>query len=210
MIETQKYGVIASIYFTNKLLEYIKKLPNIQTTRNTYRLHLKKIAKDCKLNRNIKGFEDKPLCEVLTSHFGRHTFITNMCRKGYSYSEICDYSGHKSDDVVKTVYAHINEEDKKKQILATRKKVEGVKGEYVQDVEEAKNVLAFLGVDQLEYQDEKDFSLLMAMIGRKEGELIAKLGIKNVIPIKEIFNEKKTLKERAKKLHQLSEMIIER
>lgn len=213
MIETKKYGVIASVYFTDKLLEYIKKLPNIQPTRNTYRLHLKKIAKDCKLNRPIKGFQNKPLCEVISSHFGRHTFITNMCRKGYSYSDICDYSGHKSDDVVKKVYAHINEEDKKKQILAKRKKIEGSNeknNQYVQDIEEAKNILAFLGVDVLEYQDEKDFSLLMAMIGRKEGELIAKLGIENVTPIKEIFNEKKTLKERANKLRQLREIIIER
>ena len=67
---------------------------------------LKFLAKELELNRPIRTVKrtkgipvqnSKPLHELLTSHIGRKTFITNSLILGLSESEVKKFSGHKDD-----------------------------------------------------------------------------------------------------------------
>ena len=74
-------------------------------------------------------------------------------------------------------------------------------------IDEAKEVLCFLGVDAEDYIGVYDFTKLLVMIGRKEAVLMDKIGFETAEKLKEIFNDYADLKERKKILHELIETI---
>ena len=126
--------------------------------------------------------------------------------------------------MIDKIYAHLNSDDKIKKLTKdvgstddilpivkrTNTKVEIIEDnncKYVRGADEARKVLTFLGVNPIEWVDIEDFSELMAMIGRQEGRLMDKIGVDTIIPLKDIFNEKVSMRERVDKLKALVDAI---
>lgn len=87
---------------------------------------LKTIFKKAGLNRSIEWREQKgfdvvnkkdELCNIISTHYARHTFITNMYKGGMPVDTLCYLTGHKDDKMIREVYNHLTKEDKAK--LAT-------------------------------------------------------------------------------------------
>ena len=198
-----------------------------------YNRHLKSICKEAGLNRIINYKEQrgkktidlsKPLYELVHSHTARHSYVTNMLRRGVEKDTIKITTGHADDQMIDKIYAHLNSDDKIKKLTKdvgstddilpivkrTNTKVEIIEDnncKYVRGADEARKVLTFLGVNPIEWVDIEDFSELMAMIGRQEGRLMDKIGVDTIIPLKDIFNEKVSMRERVDKLKALVDAI---
>ena len=84
----------------------------------------------------------------------------------------------------------------------------GVMTTIVNDVDEAKNVLNFLGADVDEYLHIQNVDLLIRMICQYESEIIKRFGT-NIDEIKSIFNEYENSKQRKQALRALVEKIKE-
>jgi site-specific recombinase XerD len=90
--------------FSRKILErYPNGLPRISNQKmNDYLKELGELVnfteevQKVRFNRNIKTIETKKLHELLTSHAGRRTYITESLRKGMIASDVMKISGHKS------------------------------------------------------------------------------------------------------------------
>ena len=87
----------------------------------TYNLNIKEIAKRAGLNREIKKTEErkgvksvitKPLFELISSHSGRHTFITNCQRDlNLSPAQIRKITGHSTTEIIEKTYTNTTTED---------------------------------------------------------------------------------------------------
>ena len=84
---------------------------------NTYNEAIRRIARKAGLNRTIVKIDStqkevkKPLHETISSHYARCTFITNMIKNGESPEEVRRMSGHASDEMIRTVYAQLTDEE---------------------------------------------------------------------------------------------------
>lgn len=163
---------------------------------------------------------------MMHSHSARHSYITNMLRRGVSKDTIRITTGHADDEMIDLVYQHLTKEDIANKLhqgmnISTNKteptkslnknKFEVInffnkndkKEKYINNIDEAKEVLVFLGVDASEFIDIYDFTELLVMIGRREEIMMKKFGLENTKKFKEIFNEKSTMKKRIELLHEL-------
>jgi len=78
---------------------------------------IKRIAKKAGLTRLV-SFKDnhgkivnKPLCDIISSHHGRHTFVTKMARV-VSLETLKFLTGHKDTQALKKYYLHQTDEDR--------------------------------------------------------------------------------------------------
>ena len=118
-ILTQKESVEALVRITPEISEilnrykdgfkYVDIRSKILAKNET--IDLKLIAKKAKLNRIItytdsKGVtHSKPLCEILSSHYGRHTFVTKMSRI-MPLEKVKYLTGHKDTQALNKNYLH--------------------------------------------------------------------------------------------------------
>ena len=170
---------------------------------------------------------------LMHSHSARHSYITNMLKRGVDKDVIRITTGHADDEMIDLIYQHLTKEDmanklhkgmkinQKEEInevpkpIPNKQKVEVIetvsknddKENYIKSIDEAKEVLCFLGVDAEDYIGVYDFTKLLVMIGRKEAVLMDKIGFETTEKFKEIFNEYADLKERKKMLHELAKSI---
>lgn len=172
---------------------------------------------------------------LMHSHSARHSYITNMLRRGISKDIIKITTGHADDEMIDMVYQHLTKEDTanklhqgmnvvtnkdnicllpkqpinkdKIEVLETINIVNNDDGNYINSINEAKEVLCFLGVDAEDYIDVYDFTKLLVMVGRQEAVLMDKLGLKTTEKFKELFNTQASVKERMKMLHELAKSI---
>ena len=83
----------------------------------TYNNNIRKICEKAGLYRQYQYTDSKnrphtdKICDIITNHCARHTFVVTMKRKGYNADEICMMTGHTDDKMVKTVYGHYGNED---------------------------------------------------------------------------------------------------
>ena len=156
-----------------------------------------------------------------------------MLKRGVSKEIIRITTGHADDEMIDLIYKHLTKEDmanklhegmkinqkedineipkpmlkkQKIEILETIKRNEDNEN-YIKSIDEAKEVLCFLGVDAEDYIGVYDETKLLVMIGRQEAVLMHKMGIETTLKFKEIFNEYADLKERKKMLHELAKSI---
>lgn len=61
---------------------------------------------------NSKEEHHDRLCDIITSHFARHTFISKKVREGYSTEEIKNMTAHTDDAMIDKVYKHLTDEDR--------------------------------------------------------------------------------------------------
>ena len=170
---------------------------------------------------------------LMHSHSARHSYITNMLKRGVDKDVIRITTGHADDEMIDLIYQHLTKEDmanklhegmkinQKEEVnevpkpMPNKQKVEVIetvyknddKENYIKSIDEAKEVLCFLGVDAEDYIGVYDFTKLLVMIGRKEAVLMDKIGFETAEKFKEIFNDYADLKERKKILHELIETI---
>lgn len=140
IILTQKERVEAVITFTKDMKDLVRKY------RNGFRYvhinaslvtqldkHIKEVAKLAKLNRLIEWREQygennvicksAPLCDIISSHYARHTFITNKILQGWQADKLCYASGHIDDKMIKQIYTHLTRENKINIVREEKKRV---------------------------------------------------------------------------------------
>ena len=70
--------------------------------------YLKKFFTRAKLTRKVPS--GKPINEVISSHFARHTFVTIKLREGYNFEQVGKMIGD-SPTMIEKVYGHPSDED---------------------------------------------------------------------------------------------------
>lgn len=150
---TKKEKVPALVKRTPEVLEIIEKYKdgfehlniNSRTLAQSETNALKDIAKKAGLNRIISYKDNKgithsrPLYELISSHFGRHTFVTRMARL-MSLEEVKYLTGHKDTQSLNKNYLHQTVRDRINILNKAFNKTE--KGENPSVVIFEKNVLS--------------------------------------------------------------------
>ena len=137
IVNTQKEGITAAIVandtiisLQNKYKDGFKFVDFSNDTKNNY--YLKKIFEKANLTQietyymnegGKKIKEENRLCDIITSHWARHTFITMKLRDGYSTEEVSKMTGHADSKMIIKVYEHLNESDKAKQVAKAHKRI---------------------------------------------------------------------------------------
>ena len=138
-IDTQKEGITAAIVVTPTIIELQQKYKNgfihnnfaLKNNRHYYNYNLKAVAQKAQLNRIVEYVDGQGnkkadmLCDIITNHYARHTFITKKLREGYTPAEVAKMSGHADTRMIEKVYEHLNEEDKALQVIDAIERLEG-------------------------------------------------------------------------------------
>ena len=104
--------------------------------KDTYNRALKQIFERANLTQKetfsieVNGHKkevQERLCDIISSHYCRHTFITKKLREGWSFDRVCYLTGHANDEQIKEVYEHLTEKDKAQQVLKELDKIENKK-----------------------------------------------------------------------------------
>lgn len=206
-----KEGRTAVAVNTEKLQLYISRLTHKHNKMDCAYIDmlLKKVAKKAELNRIIPTMNNKPLHECISTHFGRHTFITNMRRKGYTEEDVVKFTGHATSEMVRKVYAHLSNEDHENEARHIITKVEHKQLQqqptaptakpqrFPTSVAEAKEVLQFLGIETTS----DDIGVLLGTIIIHERYILDLCRNKiDIETIKDLFNTSISLDERCKAL----------
>lgn len=122
VIKTIKRGKAAYIPYTEKVRHYLSnvegkvKLMSDANFRNKLNTKTKEIFKIAGLFREISYTDahhtkhtDK-LCNIISSHFARHTFTTKKVREGYSFEEVGKMIGD-TGQIVELTYSHLTADD---------------------------------------------------------------------------------------------------
>ncbi len=187
-------------------------------TKNAYNNALKVIFKRANLtheetfSQEINGVKKEVkerLCDIISSHFARHTFITQRLRDGWSFDRVCYLTGHANDTQIRLVYEHLTEKDKAHQVVKELAKIESKKenentpsNEIQTLINECKDVLLFLGADYADIRDINDLDTLLVKIYVDYHKTFEEYGI-NAKQLKDIYNTKPTFKEKQKALEML-------
>lgn len=233
-IITKKEGTKAIIIKTEELNYYIKELQKdsnykavVGDTTACNKL-IKRIAKKANLTmpynyKNPQGEKvNTTLDKAISTHWGRHTFITLKLREGYSVDDVAKMSGHRDKRMVEEIYNHLTDEDNEKTLLKIIEEKQKEKTKEISIVEtkpnnekdynhfadeenekvlskmaeEYKKILSMFGVDSLEWFEETDVDELGRIVHRYETTFADRLGW-NYKQIKELFNDStKTPKEK--------------
>lgn len=122
---TKKEGVSALVERTPEVLAIIERYNNgfkyidVESTNlaQDETRALKEIAKKAKLNREINysdsmgRIQRKPLHVIISSHYGRHTFVTRMARI-VPLETLKFLTGHKDTQALQKYYLHQTEDDR--------------------------------------------------------------------------------------------------
>jgi len=125
---TRKEGIMATVILTGTIRSAIAdfqagRLPGIRFNAGfnlLYNRTLKRVARKAGLKRRIFWKEQRgqgliarnaPLCNVISSHFARHTFITMRVREGWNAGILKLVTGHADESMIRRVYTHLSEAD---------------------------------------------------------------------------------------------------
>lgn len=175
----------------------------------------------------------KDRSELVSTHTGRRTFVTALKLREWTDEKIKKHSAHESDSMIRLYdksrdpkmqdafractkklelidwdevlgikTAPIKKEDLPRNIQQPQQPQQQFK-RLPASVNEAKKVLNFFGVEPDEYMDIDDFEELIAMVCRKEDEIL-KHDVNRVInDVKKIFNNDIPIKDKKDALHSL-------
>lgn len=128
-LKTKKTETDAIILVNDKIKKLAKRIEILPNDNAEYNTALEIIAKEANLNRiiefeNSKLNEDsKRLYEKISSHFARHTYITNMVRLGIPKEVVKLTTAHKDVKMIDEIYLHQTAEDKMKKLSEAFDKV---------------------------------------------------------------------------------------
>lgn len=199
--------------------------------------HIKEIGELAKLDREIvvtsdkcnnkgkKTKEVKKVWELISSHKGRRSFITNAQREfDLEPSQIKEISGHRNESIITECYTSMTDEEILQQKVkrlspnnaptSTTKEVKqeekpSKSNNYMIDgIEEAIRVLSYLGVELTSKDIEiLNFDDLCRMIEMEHSTLMDNFGI-DVMELKDLFNFHKPMVVRRALLVKMIEMMI--
>lgn len=127
-------------YYLNKVREY--SIPSEKCLEQKLNKTIKILAKKANLNR---VFEGKILYDNITSHYARHTFITNKLIEGYNAYEVAQMVGNSAKEIQKT-YSHLTNENivnnlKKKREMLKQEKLKDIENQQVMNKKRKKQKL---------------------------------------------------------------------
>lgn len=238
MIETQKENIDAIIWVTNEVkdileryengFKYVKE-PGSTQYRDKFNRIIKKIAKKAQLD-SIETYTDshgekksQPLYKIISSHFGRYTFIYNgLFHLNLSPNDLKDFTGHADDKMINEVYSIYTKDDKAKKAFRTIAKITGKQVEEPnttrsritkdnineQDdlIREVKDALFCLGADLNDLADINDYHELNVILYNDYHRQLVELGIDK--DVKEVYRlDGLTLKEKRMEIKKLKDKI---
>ena len=135
------------------------------------------------------------LCDIISSHYCRHTFITRKLREGWSFDRVCYLTGHATDAQIREVYEHLTEKDKGHAVLQELGKIENKQDktnntpshEIEKLINECKDVLCFLGAKYEDVADVNDIDTLSYMVYNEYFKPFENYGI-DLKSLKRIYN----------------------
>ena len=230
-IETKKNEISAYIVVNEKIETLMQKYEgkrfkhlqpkDAKSFEERYNRVLRALFAKCGIEREITYKQQQgkkvievtgKLCNLITSHFARHTFITQKCREGWSAVKLKFCTGHTSDKMITEIYSHLskaeNDDKNRKQVVEEYKRVQGVATQEqsaqgaTDIIKEKKSVLAFLGAPADEFIDCEDIDTLDNLIFRKYEKRLFAQGVP-VEKIKEIYNGTGTVKDKKRVLDAL-------
>lgn len=122
LIKTIKREKFAYIPYTEKVQYYLSKVEgkvgkmSDVNFRNKLNNNIKEIFKMAGIDREItytdahQNRQTDKLCNIISSHFARHTFITCRVREGYTYEEVGKMVGD-TGRVIEKTYSHLTADD---------------------------------------------------------------------------------------------------
>ena len=205
--ETITAVIIANDTIKTLINKYKEGLP-YAINKDNYNRALKEIFECANLTyletytKEINGKKEEVqerLCDIISSHFARHTFITKKLREGWSVENLQRLSGHANDAQIRLVYEHLTEKDKAQQVLKELDKIENKKenanntqsNEIERLIAECKDVLVFLGADYADIRDINDINKLLYKVYYEYYKPFADYDI-DVRAIKGIYNTEGT------------------
>lgn len=234
IVMTKKEDITASVIVTKEIDElqnkYADGLP-IKLNEESYNKAIKKLFELAELINEetfvidflgTKKEEKGRLCDIVSNHWARHTFITNAVRSGWDINTLCYRTGHANDQQIRSTYAHITDEDKAKKVLKVNAQMQGNKiedgaknidGEFAYNkgmeakenelIKEAKDALLFLGADAVEIADINNLDELSVLLYNDYSVKFNAMGI-DTTTLKKVFNTPDvTLKEKTNALNNL-------
>ena len=202
--------------------KYVNNSPYTDKHHDKYNKALREVAELAKLDREFtvtstkgksKSKKTYKIYEKISSHDGRHTFITNCIRyKGVDPNVLKSITGHADTKLIETVYCNLHEDDKLSVLLnvrmgekfddvVTSPKVESTSScNYgIEGVREAQSVLTYLGVG---YGESMNFEELVNLIKDRQYWIADNCGM-SVKILKEIYNISLPIKKRVRALQSL-------
>ena len=218
----EKKGVRAYIFATPTIKalqqKYASGLPFVvhETTLNE---KLKEMFEMCgftaitekytRYNNNTPIYEQKALCEVIASHWARHTFTTERRAEGWSEEHTDRMTAHATQNKSMTSrYTHLTDEQICNILTKEYKRIHNQGNETTHNesvnalIAECKDVLMFLGADYKDIADVSDIDTLMYKVYFEYYQPFAQWGI-DVKQIKDIYNTKATFEEKTFALKEL-------
>lgn len=169
IINTQKEDITATPPITPTSEEMINRYKDgfefvdfaAKGFNQSYNYYLRAICRKAGLNRIIEYTDPngnkkaEPLCECISNHFARHTFITMKLREGYSPTEVSKMSGHKDTRMIESIYQHLDDEDKANAVIAAQKRVKGKAETETKSKSNDSEIIAEQARQNYELQEEK-------------------------------------------------------
>ena len=139
IFKTQKEGITATPPVTPTTKELQKRYKDgfsfvdfaAKAFAQSYNYYLRVVCQKAGINRIIEYIDPngkkkaEPLCEIISNHFARHTFITMKLRESYTPAEVAEMAGHKDTRMIDLIYKHITAEDKADDVNSAQKRVKG-------------------------------------------------------------------------------------
>ena len=129
----------------------------------------------------------KQLCEIISSHFARYTFIKDCIERGLNPDEIKDFTGHADATMINEVYAIITGRDKAKNVFKALERVNGHNATNKEtsepqprnertDILHLRDILAWFGEPRLNYMSITDPRELIRLITTKYEVPLSNMG----------------------------------
>ncbi|CCY65766.1 phage integrase family site-specific recombinase [Prevotella sp. CAG:1124] len=176
-IDTQKEHIRAYIWLTDTIKECLAKYggkgfiyarpDNTRTFTNKYNRVIRSIARKAGLtgketykdaNGNIKT---ECLCDIISSHFARYTFIYNMRKRGYTADELRRLTGHADSTMINEVYSVPTDEDEADAVFRAHERISGATSDNICEPQQStalatyvlhcRDILAWLGEPRESY-----------------------------------------------------------
>ncbi len=231
VFETQKKDIISHTPLNNPeyypqaypiYIKYMDNSPYTEKDNDKYNKAIREVARLANLDREFnhtstregrKIKKNLKVYEKISSHSGRHTFITNCLR--YRHIEpnvLIHITGHADSKMIETVYCNLQEEDKARAVHNAKRKdvdttsTKGNPNNYeIEGREEAKRVLCYLGV---EFNESASFEELLALIQSRQLYIADNYGI-NIMLLKSLFNCTLPLEARRDLLNTLFNRLLD-
>ena len=135
VVNTQKEDITAVIIITDEIKRLQKKYADgmpYKPNEKSYNKALKSMFENSGLTDEYTYIEDfngrerkatARICDNITNHFARHTFITEKAKEGWPFDRLSYYTGHSDDTMIRKVYAHLGNDYKVQSVVKEYKRI---------------------------------------------------------------------------------------